>query len=62
MKPEIIRTEKKCSRCKDIQPITNFSKSRASIDGHVYHCKNCEKKVREIRKKKPDIIAFDYYE
>lgn len=62
MKPEVIRTEKKCSQCKVLQPIEQFNRSRSSIDGHVYQCKSCEKERRAARKKQPEIVAFDYYE
>lgn len=62
MKPQVIRTEKKCSKCQKVQPIAQFSRCKSSYDGHVYHCKTCTKKLRAERMKKPEIIAFDYYE
>jgi hypothetical protein len=61
MKPEVIRTEKKCSKCKTVKSIVFFSKCRSSYDGHVYHCKECEKK-RKLKKNDGIIVAFDYYE
>lgn len=61
MKAQVTRTEKKCSRCDTTKPISSFSRSKNSYDGHVYHCKDCEKSRRN---KKDDciIVAFDYYE
>ena len=35
--------EKKCSSCKEILPISNFSKDNSRNDGYNYICKNCKK-------------------
>lgn len=34
---------KTCTKCKLEQPLENFSKSKATKDGHQYHCKKCQK-------------------
>jgi hypothetical protein len=61
MKAQVTRTEKKCSRCDVVKPIIMFAKSKDSVDGHIYHCKECEKKRRK-NKNDGIIVAFDYYE
>jgi len=38
---EIIKT-KRCSKCKQIKPLSEFSKHKSYEDGHRYWCKLCE--------------------
>lgn len=35
---------KKCSKCKKIKPITEFTKNKASADGLKYKCRKCSQK------------------
>ncbi len=42
------RTEKKCSQCKIVKKLDKFYKRKSSLDGHEYHCIECEKKRRKI--------------
>jgi len=37
-------TEKKCVHCKEIKPLDMFHKSKKLLDGHVGHCKICDRK------------------
>ena len=37
----VVRTEKRCPRCKTTQPIDEFPISRGRVDGRAGHCKAC---------------------
>jgi hypothetical protein len=39
----IVRTEKRCPRCKTTKPIDEFPLSRSSADLHAGHCKECHR-------------------
>jgi len=44
--------EKKCSKCQQIQPTTNFYRNREAKDGLQYTCKACDKvRGREQKRK-----------
>lgn len=49
---------KKCSRCKEIKPISEFSKSLKEKDGRQTYCKLCQKKYAHSKKGK---TAHKYY-
>ena len=45
------KTEKKCTHCKEIKPVADFSKERATSDIYRSYCKKCGvKRVQESRK------------
>jgi len=45
-KEKKIKQEKmKCRICKQVLPISSFSKSRHTKNGYFHHCKNCHKKM-----------------
>lgn len=55
--------QKKCSKCNQILPITEFNKTRKNADGHAYLCRKCASKyAKEHRAKKranpPEIAPF----
>jgi len=42
---------KRCSRCREIKPVSEFYKHKINKDGYVHNCKNCHKlEVREWQK------------
>lgn len=48
-------TEKKCFKCGEVKPLSDFYKHKMMADGHVNKCKDCNKKdVIENRKKNVD--------
>jgi len=53
--PKIIRTEKKCHKCKEIKSVSNFYKLLSSEDGFGPRCNECNYKVsREWQKANPE--------
>jgi hypothetical protein len=42
---------KKCSRCGDIKPLTEFYHNRTKKDFHSNICSKCQLEVNEINKK-----------
>lgn len=40
-------TEKQCSKCNEILPITEFSKNKSKRDGFNTYCKSCMKTIRK---------------
>jgi hypothetical protein len=55
--------QKKCTKCKTIKKITDYSRDVRSSDGRVARCKKCfAEYIRNKRNEKEEIIAFDYYE
>ena len=34
---------KKCTKCEELKPLTDFHKNKKNKDGYVYHCKACRK-------------------
>ena len=53
---------KKCNKCGEIKPLTEFSKDKLRKDGHRSQCKGCAKRYRE--ENKVDILEKKklYYE
>jgi 5-methylcytosine-specific restriction endonuclease McrA len=50
-----IVTEKKCSRCKKVKPIADFSLNKHFRDGYSYNCKKCcSETSKEYRTKHPE--------
>lgn len=43
------RTEKTCTICRRLKPISDFHKVKSRFDGHSYNCKPCER-IRDIKK------------
>lgn len=39
------RTEKRCNRCHEVKPLSEFYRSRSSVDGHEYVCKPCAREA-----------------
>lgn len=53
--------DKKCSKCKKVQPLENFNKSNVSPDRKLHHCKSCVKvyyQARTERLKEFDHLIF----
>lgn len=38
---------KSCTKCKELKPLTEFSKNKTKISGYQSYCKNCEKEYRK---------------
>jgi len=67
------KSEKQCSRCKEIKPVSDFYKNNGWIDGFHPYCKKCvlayNKKKRELKREqspgkfrwKRDLICHDYF-
>ena len=47
------RTEKRCSKCKQVLPLERFSKRKDSPDGRVYKCKDCVSEGRSTKRVQP---------
>ena len=45
---------KKCCKCKEKKPLTEFHKMKRAKDGLQFKCKSCRRKPKEVRQ---DIIA-----
>lgn len=43
---------KKCSKCKEIKPLSEFYKNRSKKDGYHFDCKICQKHYRQTDKGK----------
>jgi hypothetical protein len=53
---------KKCSRCKDEKPVTEFGINRATRDGLAYYCKEpCSREIRAARPKEEQREAARRY-
>lgn len=68
---------KTCSRCKELKPLTSYSKCKSNKDGYKYYCKECiketykpkskerarlhSKKWREANKETSSKLWSDYY-
>lgn len=56
---------KKCSKCGEIKPLTEFSKRKRSIDGLDYYCKKCKqsntRKYNEANRHKIKQYNQEYY-
>lgn len=42
---ECIMEEKRCSRCGEIKPVSEFGKDRRNKDGLLIYCKSCKRKI-----------------
>ena len=38
---------KRCTKCGETKPFTEFYKHKNNIDGHTYHCKVCDAERRK---------------
>lgn len=47
-------TVKRCTKCKSIQPLSNFHKQAKRKDGHREHCKTCRREERRLAHLKKD--------
>jgi len=43
---------KQCTKCKEVKPITEFTKHKTRPDGHHSHCKQCNKEYRKANKER----------
>lgn len=56
--PPRMEGDKRCSGCKVVKPITEFSRNPKMVDGRANWCKSCLKKYRvERHKREPDYFA-----
>ena len=37
---------KKCNKCGDDKPLSEFNKNTSAADGYEYHCRECEKRKK----------------
>lgn len=51
---------KRCSKCKQVCPTTNFGKDRKAKDGLQFWCKDCKQKYRQEHKKEAKIYGKKY--
>ena len=51
---------KTCSRCKRVLSLSYFYRSRNTITGHMYHCKKCDKVVKDGLKLSERKKRWDY--
>lgn len=62
---EIVSLDKRCTRCKLVKPLTEFTKSNRTKDKLKPHCRDCERKrVKRWRKKnkeKRKAVMKEYY-
>lgn len=49
---------KRCSKCKEIKPISEFCKNKNHKDGHSSSCKTCKKDYRQSEKGKAAIKRY----
>lgn len=41
---------KKCTRCKDVKPLSDFRKKNGYADGYTSQCIECEKEKEQLKK------------
>lgn len=46
---ETIRTEKPCTKCKEIKPLSEYTFDKRNLDGRVAQCKACMSAQRRER-------------
>lgn len=59
VKPEVpkpVITEKNCNMCKNTMPVQSFNKNKATKDGFMAVCKDCNKKRNEMYKKTDELL------
>jgi len=54
-------TQKKCSKCGELQPITEFPKHDTSSDGFAAYCKTCKNGLSKERRLKDPIARLTHY-
>jgi len=54
------KTDKKCSKCKEIKPSFMFNNRTASKDGLQAYCKECLKKINKLKKKPKEILPTGF--
>ncbi len=47
---EVAISFKKCSKCKDIKPVSDFNKCKSNKDGLYYYCRSCDNKQGKLYK------------
>jgi len=52
---------KTCSKCKQAQPVSYFSKKKASSSGYKSHCKQCDKQLREQNRERDKELKHKHY-
>lgn len=52
----IVGTEKRCSKCRIVQPIEQFSPSRSTADGRNGWCKKCKREREREKRYDPEVI------
>lgn len=57
-----MKIQKKCTKCKVIKNINDYSRDVRASDNRTSQCKKCFQEYKKNRRKKEEIIAFDYYE
>ncbi len=52
-----LKTNKKCSYCGEIKPLSEFYKNKRQNDGYHFYCKDCakDKRKKEYKKNKKEI-------
>lgn len=52
---------KQCNKCKEVKPLSDFSKNKNSKDGYQYVCKTCSSAAKKAWKKanKEKVAAYD---
>ncbi len=38
---------KRCSKCKEVKPFTDFNFNKTTLDRHHYYCRTCHNKVQQ---------------
>jgi len=46
------RTSKKCNKCQQVKPLSDFRNSKRSPDGKQYRCRSCQNKDKKTPKAK----------
>jgi hypothetical protein len=49
---QIIEPNKRCSKCRIVKPVSEFSKNRSTKDGYQKQCKSCMKTANKENREK----------